>query len=115
MKTNKMIKPIFILSILMLLYEPLRRLLPFYRCRWFTADIIYNPVNAFNIVDDVVRNMRQEFVRKMSPVGGHPIHRSYGPQCNCKFIGPFITHYSDAFYRQQNRAGLPYLVIQLVI
>src|SRR6185437_2278488 len=91
--------------------QPAKILFPFDGCRWFTADIVYHPVDSFYLFDDIVRNLSQKIIGKMRPVCRHAIHRGNGTECNRKFIRTFVAHHTYTFYREQNRAGLPDTIV----
>src|SRR6056297_213010 len=51
----------------------------------------------------------------MSPVSGHAIAACYCPESNCELIGSLITHHADRLYWQQNRKGLPHVIVEIVL
>lgn len=53
------------------------RLLPLDRRRWFTRNVVNNPVQPAHFVDDAVRDAAEQFVRQVSPVGGHEVAGDY--------------------------------------
>src|SRR5690606_14906102 len=86
-------------------------LLPLNRCRRFGTDVIHYSVYAFYVIDDLVGNPGQQFVRQMTPICGHPVQRLHGTQSDHIFIGPFVPHDAHGLYRQKYGTGLPYLMI----
>src|SRR5665213_2643183 len=41
--------------------------------RWFRTDVIYYPVNPFYVVNDLVRDLGQQIIGEVAPVGGHTV------------------------------------------
>src|SRR5665213_304861 len=89
----------------------INHLFPFDGGRRFGTDIIYNPVNSFYIINDLVRDFGQQVVRQVAPVGSHAVQRFNGTQADHVFVSPLITHHTYRLYRQKDGAGLPNFII----
>src|SRR5882762_4778753 len=76
--------------------------LPLDRARWFTRDVVTNPVDAFDFVADPIRNSRQQFVGKPYPVGSHAVLAFDDAKDNRVFVGPLVAHYANRLHRKQN-------------
>lgn len=48
-------------------------LFPLNRCRWFGSDVVEDPVDVGDLVDDADGNPVQNIVGNSGPVGGHEI------------------------------------------
>ena len=49
------------------------RSLPFDRRRRLRADVVDDPVDAGDLIDDPRRDLAEDVVRELGPVGGHPV------------------------------------------
>src|SRR5215469_12465730 len=88
-------------------------LLPFYRARWLTRDIVADSVDSFYFIDNSRRDPRQNFEWDPDPVGGHPVLALHDAQRDTVFVGSLVTHYTDRPHRQQNSKRLPDFVIPI--
>lgn len=76
-------------------------------------DVIANAVDAFHLIDNLVRNLSHKVVRQMCPVGCHSVCARYGTQSHRMLVSALVAHDSHAAYRREkHRSCLPNLVVQ---
>ena len=80
---------------------------PFNSAGGFGTDVVDHPVDSLHLIDDAVWEFSQEFVRQVSPVGGHTVGAGDGADGYNVFVGAGITHDPHGFYRKQDRERLP--------
>src|SRR5690606_14105125 len=73
--------------------------------------VIDDAVDATNLVNDPGRRAPEEVHVELIEIGGHAIHRGHGAKGANEFISATITHDADGLHRQEDRKGLPDLVI----
>ncbi len=73
-------------------------LFPFNGSRGFGADIIDDPINTFNFVDDTVGELAQQVVGKVGPVGSHSVGAGDGANGDYAFVSSGISHDTNGFY-----------------
>ena len=87
--------------------------LPLYRRRWLRRDVVADAVDALHLVDDVVRDLCQEVVGQVRPVGCHGIGAGDGSERYGIVVGALVAHHADAPHvGEQDGACLPYLVVE---
>ena len=87
------------------------KLFPLDGGRWLGGDVVDYAVHAANLVDDLVADLRQEFVGEVYPVGGHAVGGDDGAQGHAVLVRALVAHHAYTLHGQQHHAGLPYLVV----
>src|SRR5438477_12378835 len=80
--------------------------------RRLRANVVNDPVDSLDLIDDPARNPPEHLVREREPVGSHAVGAGNGAQTEDVLIGSLVPHHTDASYRQQYRKSLPYLVVE---
>src|SRR5690606_24445821 len=80
--------------------------LPLDRCRWFSADVIDNTRNPFQLIDNPIGNPSEEVVGQMRPMRRHEVDRLDGAQRDDPLVGTRIADHADGFDRQEDGEGL---------
>ena len=76
-----------------------KKLFPFDGAGGFGADIVDDPVDSMDLVDDAVGEFSQEFVGQVGPVGGHAVGAGDGADSHHVLVSAGITHNTYSFYR----------------
>src|SRR5438094_1881131 len=90
-----------------------RGLLPLDRRGRLRGDVVDHAVDAADLVDDARREARQEIGRQPRPVGGHAVGGMHGPDRHHVLVRALVTHHADRLDRQEDREGLPELLVEL--
>src|SRR5260370_33788226 len=80
-------------------------LFPFNRGGWLRGDIVDHAIDARYLIDDAVRDTRQQLVGQARPVGGHKVAGGDGSHSPKVGIGAEIAHHTHALYRRETRQG----------
>ena len=64
------------------------------------------------MVDDVVRNLRKELIRQVSPVCRHGVCAGDSTKRDSPLISPFVAHHAHTAHREQDDARLPHLAVK---
>jgi len=86
-------------------------LLPLNRRRGFRGNVIANPVDAFDLVDDAGRYASQDFIGHLGPVRRHGILAFHDAEGHGPVVGSLIPHYAHTAHGQKHGEGLPNFVI----
>src|SRR6266550_1007039 len=87
-------------------------LFPFDGSRRLRANVVNDPVDSLDLINDSTRNPPEHVVREREPVSSHAVGAGNGAQTEHVLIGSLVPHHTDASYRQQYRKSLPYLVVE---
>ena len=82
-------------------------LLPLDRGRGLRADVVDDPVHARDLVHDPRRDLAEDVVGELRPVGRHPVLGGHRPDRDDVRVGPPVAHDADAPDRGQDRERLP--------
>src|SRR5215467_1375457 len=80
--------------------------------RRLRRDVVDHPVNPSHLVGDPGGDPLQELARKPRPIRGHSVYAGYRSEHCSELVGPIVAHYPNALDRQEDRKGLPKLLIQ---
>src|SRR5690606_35462587 len=78
----------------------------------FAADVVADPVDPTNLVDDAIGDPRQHLVGEPRPIGGHGILTRDRTNRQRVLVRPAIAHYADALHRQEHTEHLPQLAVE---
>ena len=70
--------------------------LPLDRRRRLRGDVVDDAVDAPHLVDDPARDAREQLVRQLRPVGGHPVHALHRAHRDDLLVGALVAHHADA-------------------
>ena len=90
--------------------EPGQYSLPLDRGRGFGADVQDDPVDAAHLVDDAVRDLLEEFVGQLGPIGGHGVFGFDDADGAGFFVGAGVAHDADRADGQEDGEVLPCLL-----
>ena len=84
-----------------------QELLPF-DCAWrLGSDVVDDAIDPAHLVDDPVGYPFENPVRKLRPVGGHPVLAGHHPKSGHILVGPVVPHDPNTADGQQDRKRLP--------
>src|SRR6266550_9054496 len=78
-------------------------LFPFDGSRRLRANVVDDPVDSLDLIDDPARNPPEHVGWEGEPVGSHAVGASNGAQTEDVLIGSLVPHHTDTSYRQQYR------------
>ena len=73
-----------------------RSLFPLDRTRRLTCNIINNPIDPLDLIDNSTGNFFQYIIWNTGPVAGHAVHRGDRSYANGVDIGALVAHDADA-------------------
>src|SRR6476469_394010 len=76
--------------------------LPLDRRRRLRRDIVRDAIDAAHLVDDPGRDLFQQCVGQLGPVGGHEVAGLHGAQGDDVVVGAPVAHDADALHRQEH-------------
>src|SRR5438034_2031372 len=88
------------------------RSLPFDRRRRLRGDVVDDPINARDLVDDAAGDLCEDLVWQPGPVGGHAVLALHGSHSHHVAIGAVVAHHSYTLQRRQDRESLPQRTVQ---
>ena len=86
--------------------------LPLDRPGRLAGHVIHHAVDAADFVDDARRHPRQERMLERVIVGGHAVAAGDGAQREHVIIRAAVAHHAHRAHGQQDREGLPDLVVE---
>lgn len=86
-------------------------LFPLDRRRRLARDVVDDPVDTANFVDDAVRYPGEEAVRQLCPVSGHEVLGFDGTQGDDVLVGAPVAHDPHRLHWQEDGEGLAGLLV----
>ena len=86
--------------------------LPLDGSRRFRRDVIGDPVDPLDLVDDPRGSFAEELVGERVVIGSHAVDRGHRPERAGKVIGPPVAHHAHGAHGQDRDESLPDLVIK---
>src|SRR5437762_10016501 len=87
-------------------------LFPFDRRRWLRRDVVDDPIDPRDLVDDAARDLCQDLVRQAGPVGGHAVLTLHRAHRHHVAVGAVVAHHPNALQRRQDRESLPQRAVE---
>jgi hypothetical protein len=78
----------------------------------FGTDVVYNPADFFDLIGDQIGYFQHVLSRKVKNISCHAVQAHYGSQGENITVIPVIARNPYALYREQNRKGLPNLMVE---
>ena len=91
----------------------LKTLFPLNGCRGLAGDVINDPVDALDLVDDAGGDLVQHVVGDAGPVGGHKVAGGDGAESQSVVIGPAVTHNAHGTHVGEHREILVHGALQM--
>src|SRR5215471_4326212 len=86
-------------------------LFPLDRAGRFARYVKADSIDATNLVNDAIRNARQDFVWNSYPIGSHSVLALHDAERDTVFVGALIAHYAYRPDWQKNGELLPDFIV----
>src|SRR3954467_291624 len=83
------------------------RLFPFDGSGWLAGDVVGDPVDTGNLVDDARRHALEQVGGEPRPIGGHRVFGRDRADHDRVLVGAAVAHDADGPHRRQHREALP--------
>ena len=75
------------------------QLFPFDGRRRLRRDVVAHAIDAFHLINNIIRHLGHKLVWQMHPVGGHAVGGDHRPESDGILIAAFVAHHADRLHR----------------